>query len=181
MRVFFGLPVPPDAVMKIAPWISVVETDLPGARLVHPANLHVTMSFIGEVDDDEAGHLSSVCREIASKAETISATLTGLGLLPNSSHPRLVYLGIRSGADALRALAEEVCIRAGIKDEHRFLAHVTLARGRQVSRESALRVCHRRLPSAHVIFRSLVLFQSVLQPDGASYRPLQKVGLGGDI
>ena len=97
MRVFFGLPMPPDELMKITPWISAVETDLPGPRFVRPVNLHVTMSFVGEVDAEEADRLGSGYREIASQAAPIPGTFKGLGLLPHPSRSRLVYLGIRSG------------------------------------------------------------------------------------
>ena len=178
MRVFFGLPIPAGAAAQVASWSEAVGAELPDARLIAPANLHVTMHFVGDVDDEEAARLSTICREVAGVAAPIPATLNGLGLLPSPARPRVVYLGMQDGACELRTLAE--ALRARVRGrEQRFLAHVTLARVRRVPRQSGERLCSRRLPPAHGTFGSLVLFQSVLQPGGAEYRPLQTARLGG--
>ena len=181
MRVFFGLPIPDDAASKMVPWIAAVGKELPDARLIVPSSLHVTMNFVGEVDDEEVGRLSTICREVAGVAAPIQATLSGLGLLPSPARPRVVYLGIRDGACELQTLAEALRVRVGGGDGQRFLAHVTLGRVRQVSPQSGECFSHCRLPPARGTFRSLVLFQSVLQPGGVAYRPLQKVELGGGM
>lgn len=180
MRVFFGLPIPDDAAPKMASWIAAVGEELPDARLIAPVNLHVTMNFVGEVDDEEVRRLSTICREVAGVAAPIQATLAGLGLLPSPARPRVVCLGIQDGARELQTLAEAIHMRVGGADGQRFLAHVTLARVQRVLRQGGERFCHPRLPPARGTFRSLVLFRSVLQPSGVTYRPLEKVELGRD-
>lgn len=193
-RVFFGLPTPDGALSHVASWSSAVGTELPDARMIAPANLHVTLNFIGEVSDEEVGRLSGICRELAAEAPPIPATLTGLGLLPSAARPRVVCLGVRDGAGELRTLADTLRLRLGGQGDRRFLApaflapaflapaflaHVTLARVRRVPRQTGERLCRVRLPPAHGTFRSLVLYQSVLQGGGATYRPLQTAELVG--
>ena len=178
-RVFFGLPTPDGALSHVASWSSAVGTELPDARMIAPANLHVTLNFIGEVSDQEVGRLSGICRELAAEAAPIPATLTGLGLLPSAARPRVVCLGVRDGAGELRTLADTLRLRLGGQGDRRFLAHVTLARVRRVPRQTGERLCRLRLPLAHGTFRSLVLFQSVPQGGGATYRPLQTAELVG--
>lgn len=178
-RVFFGLPMADGAQERVAAWRSAVGRELPEARLVAPANLHVTLHFVGEVDDEEAGRLSGICREVAGHAAPVAATLAGLGLLPSPSRPRVVHLGVEDGAVGLRALAGALRLRLGAGEDRRFLAHVTLARVRRVPREAGERLCRLRLPPACGTFRSLALYQSVLQPQGADYRLLQTAELGG--
>ena len=188
-RVFFGLPTPDGALSHVASWSSAVGTELPDARMIAPANLHVTLNFIGEVSDQEVGRLSGICRELAAEAAPIPATLTGLGLLPSAARPRVVCLGVRDGAGELRTLADTLRLRLGGQGDRRFLApafpapaflaHVTLARVRRVPRQTGERLCRVRLPPAHGTFRSLVLYQSVLQGGGATYRPLQTAELVG--
>lgn len=178
MRVFFGLPVPDTAAARLEAWRRAVGSELPDARLVPPANLHVTLNFIGEVDEAEVGRLSGICRELAAGAAPIPAALAGLGLLPSAARPRVVCLGIQDGAGELRDLAAALSRLAGRQDR-RFLAHVTVARVRRVPQPAGERLRRLRLPAAHGTFRSLVLFRSVLQPAGASYQPLQAAELGG--
>ena len=183
-RVFFGLPTPDGALSHVASWSSAVGTELPDARMIAPANLHVTLNFIGEVSDEEVGRLSGICRELAAEAAPIPATLTDLGLLPSAARPRVVCLGVRDGAGELRTLADTLRLRLGGQGDRRFLApaflaHVTLARVRRVPRQTGERLCRLRLPPAHGTFRSLVLYQSVLQGGGATYRPLQTAELVG--
>ena len=178
-RVFFGLPAPDGAGDRLAAWCSAVGAELPGARLVAPANLHVTLHFVGEVDDEEVGRLCAVCREVAGRAAPVAATLAGLGLLPSPARPRVVHLGVEDGAEELRALACALRTRLGVSGGRRFLAHVTLARVRRVPRLAGERLCRLPLPPVRGTFRSLVLFQSVLRPNGAAYQPLQADLLGG--
>ncbi len=178
-RVFFGLPVPDGARDRLAAWRSAVGAELPDARLIDPADLHVTLHFVGEVGDEEAGRLSGICREVAGQAAPVEATFTGLGLLPSPSRPRVVHLGVEDGAGALRALACALRLRLGASEGRRFLAHVTLARVRRVPRQASERLCRLCPPPARGTFRSLVLFQSELLAGGAAYRPLQTADLGG--
>ena len=185
---FFGLPIPDGALDRLAAWRSAVGQELPDARPIAPDNLHVTLHFVGEVDDEEAGRLSGICRDVAGEAAPVPATLAGLGLLPSAARPRVVHLGMEEGADELRALAHALRLRLGEQEDRRFLApafpapaflaHVTLARVRRVPRQTGERLCRMRLPPARGTFRSLVLFRSVLLPQGATYRPLQTAELG---
>lgn len=183
MRVFFALPVPATAAARLLAWRGAVGRELPDARLIPPANLHVTLDFIGEVDEAEAGRLGFVCRELAAAAAPIPAALAGLGLLPSAARPRVVCVGVRTGAGDLQALAgalrRRLDGRRTGRPAGRFLPHATVARVRRVPPPAAERLCRLRLPAAHVTFRSLVLFRSVLQPAGAAYHPLQAAELGG--
>lgn len=178
-RVFFGLPAPHGAQDRLAAWCSAVGEALPDARLIAPADLHVTLHFVGEVDDEEVGRLSGICREVAGRAAPVAATLAGLGLLPSPARPRVVHLGVKDGVEELRALACALRLRLGVSEGRGFLAHVTLARVRRVPRQTGERLGRLCLPPARGTFRSLVLFQSVLMPKGAAYQPLQAAELGG--
>ncbi len=179
MRVFFGLPVADPAAARLEAWRRAVGQELPDARLTPPANLHVTLDFIGEVDETEAGRLSGICRELAAGAAPIPAAFAGLGLLPSAARPRVVCLGVRDGAGELQALADALRRRLAGRQDRRFVAHVTVARVRRVPQPAGERLRRLRLPAARVTFRSLVLFRSVLQPAGAAYQPLQAAELGG--
>lgn len=178
MRVFFGLPVPVDAQGATARWRASVGTEVPDARLTPEANLHVTINFIGEVDDAEVVRLGAICLEVAREAAPVPAAFAGLGLLPSPARARVICLGMTEGEGDLRALAYALGRRLDGTTYRRFLAHITVARVRGVERSAAKRLGRVHLPPARGTFRLLVLYQSVLRPVGASYQPLQVANLG---
>src|SRR5215470_14642284 len=73
-------------------------------KWVEPENLHVTMLFLGEVDQRD---LMSVCRAVAAVAAGIVAFLISIekaGAFPNARRPRTLWVGVGSGAGEVTAL-----------------------------------------------------------------------------
>src|SRR5438067_10431014 len=107
----------------------------PDVKWVGPEKLHVTLLFLGEVDDRE---LPAVCRAaqeaMAARAEFV-LSVEGVGCFPNPRRPRIVWAGIGQGVqevvgvhDALEApLLVLGCYR---RAERKYTPHVTLGRRR---------------------------------------------------
>ena len=51
LRLFVGIPLPPEHRLKL----STICIGLHGATWVDPGNYHVTLRFIGEIDEATAG------------------------------------------------------------------------------------------------------------------------------
>ncbi len=123
-RLFTGLAVPPD----IATRLSFRRGGLPGARWIEPSDYHVTLCFLGEIDDalarDAVEYLSLV------DAEPFTATITGFGAF-GGTKPRSVHAVVAPDPAlmALQASQDRLLRRAGLDLEHRqFRPHITLAR-----------------------------------------------------
>lgn len=128
-RLFTGLEIPPD----ISQSLSMLRGGLPGGRWVDPENYHVTLRFIGDIDDD-------VAREIAGSLERIDrqpfeVTLQGLSSF-GGKKPRAVVACVAPTRPLmeLQAEHERLMRRFGLEPEGRkFIPHVTLARLRDAS------------------------------------------------
>jgi 2'-5' RNA ligase len=99
---------------------------------VKPAALHVTVRFIGEVDEPEAERLQTLLAPAIAVAP-FELVWRGIGTFPSPKHPRALWLGVISGAGPLAEVEAEVSRRlAGDKavdlDDRAFLPHLTLGR-----------------------------------------------------
>ncbi len=123
-RLFSGIEIPASVAERLA----ALSGGLANARWVKPENYHITLRFIGDVDDVTATEFSAALGAI--RACTFDLTLDGLGSF-GGRKPRAVWAGVAKN-DALEALQrahERAAQAAGLAPESRnFHAHVTLAR-----------------------------------------------------
>jgi len=178
LRAFFGLPVPETRREPLARYLEACASVAPEFRWVPPANLHLTVRFIGSVEREL---VDGVARNL--EAAVLRAFELELGELETFKRGRLVrvvWMGLRSGAEEASELAARVeveCGRAGLVAEARaFQPHLTLARARDRDGGS-LPV----LPEPPHIepwrAQELVLYQSRLGRAGAVYEPLRVLRL----
>lgn len=154
------------------------------ARWVPVDNLHITLWFIGEVDNARAAAIVSALQPRFSHAP-FDLVMGGLGAFPSSGSPRAVWLGVRSGQGGLEALHSETGARLrplGIEPERRpYSAHVTLARVKDAPRESGAavrRVLSERLAEVGTSTVSAVtLFRSRVSSQGSVYESVLRVPL----
>ncbi|MBI3047050.1 MAG: RNA 2',3'-cyclic phosphodiesterase [Acidobacteria bacterium] len=144
--------------------------------------LHVTLRFIGEVDEPRAQAIQAALRP-ALPAAPFDLTIEGVGSFPGQGPPRVLWAGIACGLDALRAIEAEVSARldrCGIPREPRpYHPHVTLARVREAGGLRAAQWLEglggRQFGRSRV--NAITLFQSRPSPQGHVYVALQRTVL----
>ena len=168
VRLFVGLVLPEMHRQRLNRLSHGVE----GARWVAPQNLHITLRFIGEVDEDVGEDLAAALTAVAALPFTV--TLRGLGTFGHPPHA--LWVGAEdapSGAlAALNGAVESVLVRQGLEPEHRkFTPHVTLARFRNVGMSRLVQYLetHGDLALEPFEVGGFTLFQSHLRPEGAEY------------
>ena len=171
MRVFIGIPLPAEARERLGALCS----GLPNARWVHPENMHVTLRFIGDVDDGQTEDIDAVLGAISVPA--FPMTLTGIGCFERGRKVGAVWVGVEAG-EAISHLHEKVesaVVRSGFEPEHRkFKAHVTLARLRNTPVRRVGEFIEARGAFLHGPFAAdrFTLFRSHLGHEGAHYEAL---------
>src|SRR3954462_1926674 len=134
MRLFVAVELAEDVVAAPAATAAAVRRGLDArvhAAWVQPGNMHLTVRFIGEVDEERAGPL---IRALALPLEVppFVIELAGCGVFPPSGPPRVIWIGITQGFPSLAAMHAEFNRRLrpfGFEPERRpFSAHLTLAR-----------------------------------------------------
>lgn len=123
-RLFSGIEIPE----AIGHRMSLLRTGLSGARWIDPANYHITLRFIGDVDGGTARDFAANLGHI--EAEPFQLQFDGIGSF-GGKKPRSIWAGLRP-SEALLNLqrAHERAARlAGLPPEPRnFVPHVTIAR-----------------------------------------------------
>lgn len=129
-RLFTGLEVPPDVAQELA----LYRGGLPGARWIDPANYHITLRFIGDVDHGTARDIASMLAQERPRA-SIRVTIDALSTF-GGDRPRALLARVAPSAELakLQADQERLMRRVGLEPESRkYTPHVTLARLRDVS------------------------------------------------
>jgi len=163
MRLFLAIDIPEALREELKPVLDMLRT--PGIKPVAPENLHVTVKFLGDVNNQAAleERLESL------KIAPFSVRTTDIGCFGY----RVLWLGLES--PGLQALGGEVdrLLGADYKSEP-YSPHLTLARGKDNQAKGPF---HRFL-GHHFHHRwtaeRLVLYESVLGPEGAKYRTIGK-------
>jgi 2'-5' RNA ligase len=181
MRAFVAVELPEDARAALARWQSRLKAAGADVAWTAPEHLHVTMRFLGEIDDVQRAAVERCASAAAEPVAPFDAALSAPGAFPSIRRPRVVWMGIGQGADALAQVAgalERGLAAAGIAPEDRgFVAHVTLGRVRSprgVGRLAAPLEAPGWSPPAPFRIDHLTLFQSRLSSAGPTYTALRR-------
>lgn len=166
-RVFISIPV------NNASDLEPVYRDLSRIRGVKAApvyQLHITLSFIGDIPDDMVDKVSEIAERAAKLEKVGRITLKGCGCFPNPKRPRIFYVGLESEID-LEALADRIrrgLDSAGIPyDGKPFKPHITIGR---IGGPCDLTMCvnkYRTTEFTTFICRDVMVMKSDLRPEGA--------------
>lgn len=131
-RTFIAIPLSKPIRTRLA----TLQQDLAGTadvNWVEPDNLHLTLLFLGEVDDRT---LPAVCRTVQAAIAAMRAfplAVAGAGWFPNPRRPRVLWAGIDAGAAevaALHAALEPPLLELGCyrREQRAYTPHITIGR-----------------------------------------------------
>ncbi len=175
MRAFLAIPLP----RRLTEALAEVGRGVPGLRAQKPETLHLTIRFLGDIDDPEP--VAAAAAEAAGSHDPFELELKGTGVFPPAGRARVFWVGLGDGEREAGNLAQDVerlLSGAGFPAERRpWRGHVTLGRFKRPQRvDPALLDPFRVFGRARA--ESLVLFQSTLTPQGALHEPVRELSLG---
>ena len=188
MRLFIGIELPGDlksgaaaAAVRIRERVARAAPES-RVRWVEPANLHITIWFLGEVREPRVEALFASLKEPL-EARPFALRVGGAGAFPPSGAPRAIWLGILAGRAGLAAIHDELrprLVPLGFEPEKRpFSPHLTIARVKDTRAHAALRRVLREddddVGECDVV--SATLFVSRPTSTGAQYEVLQPIPL----
>lgn len=173
----------------IARACAAIGARLPPAELkrVGPELMHLTLAFIGHVPEGRVADARSALETLGGSG-AVEARLGALGAFPSSRRPRVVWVGLAEGAEAVRDRALRVREALGTRgvpfDDAPPVAHVTIARLRdaataveRVALGQAVKREGDAVPARSFRIEEAALFESRLSPKGPTYVALARVPL----
>ncbi len=176
MRLFVAIELPDD-LKRALEWL---RTDIPGARWVPAEQIHLTLAFLGEVEEEIVGRLTFELARIQSPSFMLR--FTGVGCFPNRHRPRVLWIGLHPEPrlNDLAAKVNEIVQACGIPLEKRpFSPHITLARFKlpESGETGNFLDQHQKTDLPHLSVQEFTLFQSKLTSQGAVHTPIRNFAL----
>lgn len=192
VRSFLAVLLPDELRRRVAAAAADLRQRCPRVAWVRAENLHLTLRFLGSVDEGTLGRARDALAAVAETTAPFTVTLAGLGGFPRGRAPRVVWVGVATGAEALAALharLEGALAERRIPPEGRpFHGHVTLGRARDPrgAPELAGSLAARseqfeEVPFGEVVVEAVHLMRSDLDPGGARYSVLARGELRGGL
>ena len=153
-------------------------------RWVKPENIHLTLKFLGTIEESMARSITDVLQKVSGNYRTFTMTLSGVGVFPHSRSPRVVWVGSKDSdilIDLQRDIEEGLASLGFEREKRKYTAHLTLgrvksSRGNHALMEKAETYREREFGSFDV--GTISLMKSDLGPAGAKYTRVAEVRLG---
>lgn len=171
-----------DAFVHVQDRLKTTRADVGWVRW---ENLHLTLTFLGGVEETRLGPVADTIAMVARECGSFRLAFGGLGAFPQPRAARVVWVGVSEGAKAMAALQsklEAALEPLGFPPEERpFTAHLTLGRVRGPGRREQLAAALSSMakePQGEMVVRQIDLMRSDLSPGGARYSVLRSFPLG---
>ncbi len=178
MRLFVAIEPDPRARTNLTELVRRLAPMAP-MRWVHPQNLHVSLKYIGDWDENRLDEVVDTLERVRIPTR-VRLTLAGLGFFPHGRSPRVFWV-IAENTLPLRRLAASIdarLARLGIAPEVRpYVPHVTLGRLRAECSLTEMHEAIEELPTRDFgtySVDSFALYGSVLTKNGPVYRKIEE-------
>lgn len=155
---------------------------LPDLRWVDPSGIHLTLAFLGELNDEQLAKTVTAAQDAAVAVNPFSYRLSGLGTFGPQRQPRVLWMGVSEPSGSLSVLHQALTLaleKQGFPGEERpFSPHLTLARIKARLTPEQLQLLQQLLsryqfPSSPYHVTHLSVMKSELSRSGARYTCLQ--------
>ena len=186
MRAFFAIDLSSEIKNSIGILIKELAFAGKGIKWVGQGNLHVTLKFLGEVEDGRLAEIFYAVNQAAGGSGSFKLKAGTLGFFPGPKRPKVLWAGITEGGgkvSEIYAAIEKRLFQCGFPKEEKestFVPHITIGRIKTLSVENALiRSMEEKkgIPFGSMEADRIVIMKSVLGKDGPQYSPVYEIYL----
>jgi 2'-5' RNA ligase len=184
-RTFLGIDVGAkirDRLVSLQEQLATIVSDV---KWVEPENLHITLLFLGDVDQREVIDICRAAQKALVELPAFTMSVEGAGCFPNPRRPRTLWVGVGEGSEEVCAVHDAIeapLLDGGSyrRETRTYVPHVTLGRvkGDQPTDELATVLTKHKVWSAgEVLVREVQVMRSELTSDGPTYTVLGRAKL----
>jgi 2'-5' RNA ligase len=152
---------------------------------VKPANIHLTVKFLGDVRQAEIPLVAAACKRTIGSCSPFQVTVGSTGCFPSPRNPSVLWIGISQMPDALMrlrdAIEEELAREGFAREAKKFKPHLTIARLRNPRTAKPVADAFMTCGFADESFPAteVIVMRSDLSPQGSLYTPQAVIPLKG--
>lgn len=185
LRVFVAIDIGDAVRAGLADELTILRRRWPRVKWMAPANVHLTLAFLGHIYPEQAANVGRFLAEIAPHAQPFELNVSGLGCFGPIRAPRVVWAGLAGVLEPLVTLQSVVADglrEMGFTPEDRpFAPHLTIGRVKAAGDAVGLGEWL-RMPGDHAFgalrVDAIALMRSKLLPAGPAYTTLTRARLG---
>ncbi|HVO93593.1 MAG TPA: RNA 2',3'-cyclic phosphodiesterase [Terriglobales bacterium] len=183
VRCFIAVDLDSRVITTISQAIAELKEAVPFIRWIPPNNFHLTIKFLGKIEQERIHSIATALSQQLEPFPRFSINAKGLGVFPDLRRPKILWVGfISERLSVLVKQVELVLQPLGFAPENRpFTPHLTIGRWRHFERPPRTLGVEllkwRDCEFGESFIDQVVLYESILKPDGASYQKLHIVAL----
>ncbi len=185
IRSFLAFPISGELKEKFKHILNDLQHTCTDVKWVKPENVHLTLKFLGGLEESELKNVSFVLRERCRGFAPITSYLSEIGAFPDLRHPKIVWGALDDSKKEIQAIVEvlegELAKFGLAKDEHPFKPHITLGRVKSTAHLINLIQTIRQITfesKTKQTFEKIILYKSTLTPQGPIYEVLKEFEIG---
>lgn len=185
MRAFVAIDLPADTRSFLAAHSERLKSLGMKLTWVQPEQMHITVKFFGELNEDDAPSLTEALKTIAATAPAFSLGVGGIGTFPPAGRVNVVWIGVQASMElsGLHQQCDDVLSRFGSPPEDRpFAPHLTLGRNKDHSASRGIRsvLADYEIGEPCVArVAGMTLYESILDRTGPTHRVISKHPFAG--
>ena len=143
--------------------------------------IHLTLKFVGDTPDQDISKIIEACQKVAQNHQPFTVDFNRTGIFGSNHSPRVLWLGMKDEPKALYDLEEDILDAFDsvgyLRDRQNFVPHITLGRIKDLCEKQyfwKVITAIEQKSYIHQEVKDIILFQSILRPEGAIYKVLKK-------
>jgi RNA 2',3'-cyclic 3'-phosphodiesterase len=182
-RTFIAVKVSAQKNFKAA--FDTLKKDLSAEKIkwVEENNLHITLAFLGDIEENTISKINLMLDEKLQGTGKIDFRLKGFGVFKSWRDPKVIYTGVEKPEKLVETFN---LIKFGLEllsiklEEREFRPHLTLGRIKFLNDKDRLKTFISKYDEVifqDVFINEVILYESILKPEGPIYKPLKIVSL----
>ena len=178
IRSFLAIDLDEDLKPKINDLINEFQEIDAKVKYVELENLHLTLKFFGDIDDEGLNLLTEAIEKVVSKFKPFKINIKSCGAFPNKKHIRVIKLGIEDDTilkDLHKKLDKEF-VQLGFDKDKKFSTHLTIGRVKSAKNKDLIKYCIEEFEDIEIgemEVNQISLKKSTLTPSGPIYEDLK--------
>jgi RNA 2',3'-cyclic 3'-phosphodiesterase len=190
MRAFIAIELPKEIKEHLSKIQGKLKASGADVKWVEPANIHLTLKFLGEIDEEVKAKVITALSGIASDRNSFIASISSIGAFPKAQSPRVIWAGLNLGDEQVKEIAKQIdsdLEKIGLaKEDREFSSHITLGRTKSSKNRIELvklleGLSETQLGPFEFHVSKITFFKSTLTPKGPIYEALHESCLGSAI